>query len=352
MSKFFLKVSKQLVRAASSKVPLATELPLSKVEPTHHFKSGFSKKMVLGGLLVSGLGLFIFNDKGRKKEGQEPQETIEVSDYFYHSIGGFDLYKLASILELGVLSKQAADNREVPTSGVERAYFRKDRVSVTTPLGLQVEAYAGGHLSFIILKANLNIMEPSEFVDEDRIDDALSYERQIQDEIPRDNIRGIMIPDIYFSTPLTKLKVCALDEQLVANIENLDSLIYHEFSRSLMSCPKIRQYYGEALQREDAIARASYAAVVDGDVLNRWQRIEAAENSCRAKNKIEADLNASIMRFIKKAYAEKLEKENPTPVDIIYYHTRGRCELYNTSGQLFTPTIEPLAPEITNPFAP
>lgn len=78
----------------------------------------------------------------------------------------------------------------------------------------------------------------------------LVAERQIQGDIPRHNIRGIMIPDAYFSTPLTQLKVCRLDDKLVSNIENLDSFVKHEFSCSLMSCPKIRQYYeGPCIER-------------------------------------------------------------------------------------------------------
>lgn len=160
-----------------------------------------------------------------------------------------------------------------------------------------------------------------------------------------------MIPDVYFRTSLTQLKVCELDDKLVSNIENLDSFIKHEFSRSLLSCPKIKQYYEEALHREEAIARASYVATV-GDVLNQWQRKNAAKKMFRGKNEIESDLNESIMKFIKKSYSEKLEIKNVTPVDIIHYYAQGKCELYNSSGKLITPTIESLAPEVSNPFCP
>lgn len=145
MLKRFFKVPKQLAPAASHTIPLGGDFQRSKAEPKHNVNSGFSKKNVLGGLIVSGIGLSVYSyfyDEERKKERQE---SLDTSHYLYHCIGGFDLYKLASILELGVLSKQTADKMEVPTSGVERAYFKKDRVCVTTPVGLQVEAYAGGN---------------------------------------------------------------------------------------------------------------------------------------------------------------------------------------------------------------
>ncbi|MBA2650482.1 MAG: hypothetical protein H0U75_12990 [Legionella sp.] len=92
------------------------------------FKAQFTKENVIAGFIGTGMGLFnvvAINYMLRDVKKPKQKLIINSEDYVYHSIGGFDLFKLVSIINNGILSKSSAEKKGIILSSNGESYNPK-----------------------------------------------------------------------------------------------------------------------------------------------------------------------------------------------------------------------------------
>lgn len=288
----------------------------------------------IGALVGTGYYLFERYKESNSIKKLKPTKIV-TEPYLYHAVGGFNVYKLYTILEKGILSVNASEQFDMnivsfqairnfdPYENNEYKEYSLNTVSLATNKVLSDKIYAAVELSLIIEPKGLTLTRPWDcnFIDLRMKWTIPHYEIRAKWMVPSENIMGVMIPEDYLSTDLIEIPVFNRERfqtwYIQPNMINLDNFLKKEFSASLLSDPEIVNFYNIAMK---------YA----------WQDIGY---HTQEKEAARVNLNRSIMRFIKDTYKKELVIE-PSLVDIIHYHTKGKYPIYNTKGELITPKTD------------
>ena len=276
---------------------------------------------------IFGRYSFFTSNVATHSYNQKIKETnlkINTADYLYHSLSGFDLFKLVSILENGILSKASAESRGIKISSHGRFENGENRISVSTHDDEALfpgSTYAGDHLSVIIDPKGLAVIKPLS-------DKCPLHERQIHGQISKQNIVGVMLPEAYCTKDLRELHVFNLwnKDMLKINMNNLDRFLQIQYDSSILSDPATKNYYDEAM------------ALERGTLLNYFYYKTKLKQ-------LSTNLNASIMQFIADQHKLKLGKLDITAVDIIHHHTKDKYPLFKLSGGCINPLMKDPSPQ-------
>lgn len=261
---------------------------------------------------------------------------LNLDDYLYHSIGGFDLYKLDSILKHGILSLNKSKEKGIRIGTFGKGENGSSNISVSTADVLSTNSYSGCQLSIIIDPKKLKIINPQDYPEQFTIRDDMffqnctsiqgpdpsncpNYERQICDEITKDNIIGVMIPSSYLSLKLDEIHILNEDHPNIKiyaiNLINLNRFFRENKLPSIFSDKSVDEYFAEMLSMK---------------IKTDERRSEFRE---RKKETIH-NLNHALMVFVAKIYKKLLGKESIGILDILNYHLKFKCQIYSTKGEL------------------
>jgi len=275
-------------------------------------------------IIVERYRFFTSNSAAHPSSNPQLKENnliINTANYLYHSLNGFDLFKLVSILKHGILSKESAELRGIKISSHGRFENGANRVSVSTredKVLFPGSYYAGDHLSVIIEPKGLSVIKPIS-------DNCPLHERQVHGQISPQNIVGIMVPEVYFTKALREFQVFNVRNKdiLKISINNMDNFMQEHFNISMLSNPTILKYYDEAMMLKRNTLR---------EYFNYEQKVK----------QLNTNLNASVMEFIENQHKLKLAKTDITAIDIIQHHTKDKYPLFKVSEGYIKPMKDPL----------
>lgn len=142
-----------------------------------------------------------------------------------HGIG-FDFFKMVSILENGILSEKTAQAKGIDIKRRFGGYNESSSVSIALLRSEAYNIFVKDSISFLFSGNNLKYArDPKEFMEEPIEKNEINYENKIynnkpygvasgifgerfvKDEIPRENIKGIMLPEDKISEPIDSIDI-------------------------------------------------------------------------------------------------------------------------------------------------
>lgn len=258
-------------------------------------------------------------------------KQLRTEDFLYHSIGGFDLFKLITILNHGILSLNRSKQYGIRIGSLGQGENRTSSVSVSTYEVLSCNEYAGTNISIIINPVDLQILNPSDYPSPYTINDGFiisnlttsqmlaipdrtncpSHERQINGEVSVKNIVAIMIPQQLLSCKLENIPILNLDhfnlKLFCINFLNLEKFFKANGLPSMFQDKAIDEAFSILLSFKD----------VKYSIKNQKAKIDSAHK-----------FNKEIMRFILKEYRTLLNRTDICLLDIMEYHLKNKYPIY------------------------
>ena len=245
----------------------------------------------------------------------------EREKYLYHSVGGFNLDKLTSILALGILSKKEGNASGINIQSEGMAFNGNQWVSVATYEVLDRGSYSGLDVGLVINPAGLYI-KPTYTMDEG----APFYERQVLDKVPRKNIVGITVPPKYMQEDFseTTLFYVPNTKDVKQGMDSLEKFYQRTTGISLLADEKLKVAFDRALslpeeERRIKETRPCVDAFIEIDTLS---------------NKRQKEFDFALISRIKNVYREITKKDTFTLVDIVRFHTNDEVPIYLTTDKL------------------
>lgn len=195
------------------------------------------------------------------------------SDTLLHSVS-FDLYKLYSIMQNGILSKNEAEKQGINFSRNHYGYNFDDYISMTKPFYTSSDDENSCYRKYVERGISL-IIEDTHYIS----NDALMYfnhadEVFVKDKVPKENIKGLMVPEKYMSYQLSDLPMLPIEAKSYVNIKHCtDNLI--RFLKSLGHKVDM-EYYNDILREMYETLQALKVSKNDEELLNDYKEAKCA----------------------------------------------------------------------------
>ncbi|MDD3101567.1 MAG: hypothetical protein PHE59_00235 [Patescibacteria group bacterium] len=260
-------------------------------------------------------------NKSEKKEGLTKEEEPRYGEILYdkslvfHGVG-FDLTRLRSILEKGILSEQAAQAKGLELTRNFGGYNLSDSVSVAESPAINnsftfgcFNNYIKGGISFVIADEHAFKAPKGSSQDSGYLDEAF-----IKHEVERKNITGVMVPADLLDAPLADLPL------------NLAEMGYNYTDKR---CKKIiSDLETETGYRSDT---TELEKLIEKKEELENQEIDYFEKDKQRKD-IFAQMEKSMSQYVEQAFSQKLGIDHPTLKDVLKLYLPKSMKIYNSDG--------------------
>ncbi|MBS4167507.1 hypothetical protein PARA125_000130 [Parachlamydia sp. AcF125] len=248
--------------------------------------------------------------------------NLEQEKYYYHSVKGFNLYQLTSILAFGILSKEKGEAKGISIQSNGLGLNGTKYVSASNRLN--AFSYSGTHLGVIINPIGLDFFKqfgPGH----------IPFEIQVRDKVPKKHILGITIPTQYVKENFTDSQLFRITntEELKKGMALLEEFYLKTLNVSLFANEQLKLAYTNALEFKDK----------KNQIIKNFPFLKAIKKEEKLRKETQSEFNSVLMKSIQEVYKTVIHKNSYTLVDIIQYHTD--LPIYFTNGELVTSmTIE------------
>ncbi len=248
---------------------------------------------------------------------QEPRhgEILLDRSKSFHGIG-FDLLRLKSILEKGIVSEQEAQKENINFRRNYEGYNLGNSVSVAESPAVNNSFNFGCFGNYI--KNGISLVISNEYSFKapkgSEIDSGYPDEAFIRDKVKRENITGVMIPEDLLDSQISELPV---------GLVKMGYAYIDERCRQIVcSLESETGYHADTVHLEELIKQKEQLKERDMDYL-------AKNNERKA---IIEQIEHEIGKIISLAYAHKLGKENLTLRDVLKVYLPESMKTYNSDG--------------------
>ena len=205
--------------------------------------------------------------------------------YCFHSIGG-DIFRIESILKHGILSQSSLSTTGMPENSVDgMGYNGLNKVSVfISPLFCESNQL-GGYADGIVFVCQTHYSVHN-------VRSGIPDEAHVFLGVPRDKIKGIMLPDSFWRAPINE---------------------YNKFMCGYDRLPKVCNSFTKWMKKE-----CDYEA---NDYKKMLLKIKREKDPLKSEDLVE-ELGNLVFGDVQQAVDKKLGKHNATFADLVKYYTK------------------------------
>ncbi len=257
----------------------------------------------------------ISNPKNAKEHELKYGEILYDKKLVFHGIG-FDIPKLRSILENGILSEQAAQSKGVKLTRNYGGYNLENSVSVAESPSINNSFTFGCFGNYIKNGISFVISEKSAYKVNKGSSQYSGYpdEAFIGHEVKKENIVGIMVPTNLLSFPLANLPL-DLAKIGCAYTDN-------RFRRIISDLEIETGYHADTTALEELIKKKKTIENKNLDYVEKHKK----------RNDIVMQIEKIISQSIETAFAQKLGIDHPTLKDALRLYIPKSIRVYDSNG--------------------
>lgn len=223
-----------------------------------------------------------------------------------HSVG-FNIFKLESIFENGILSFNEAKDKNINYARNYSGYNLNDTISCVRVSYINPNILNSSYHKHIVKDISL-IIEDTKFIynKNERIIHNVD-EVLVENSIDKKNIKGLVIPSEYENTPLMELDYLTLDSTSYINIKTNCAFIF-EYLRKYnhaIDLSIVNEYLNELFLTNNAIRVNDNKEDYDDLVINFKEVV--------------LELNDYLKKEIHKCFCKLLNKDDVTLIDAVEY---------------------------------
>lgn len=241
---------------------------------------------------------------------------LEDRNLAFHGIG-FDYFKMLSILENGILSQHAAQDKGIVLNRNYGGYNGDYQVSLSESPSIN-DTYNHGAFGTYI-KSGISFV-----VDTTGLSCFPDHSSHIPGEIyanfsvPTENIIGVMLPEESLNTSIDKLSIVMFGG--TGYIDNI----------ALSFIDKINSNFGSIIEKNEILELIEEKKNFDGDFFDGMMH----------EQKVNDKIKELITNYFAISFKDKYHlSEMPTLMDTINILTEGKIPIYSTSGELLSKEV-------------